>query len=342
MKKLAKYIKRKLTRRVIIVLVVICAIIFGWKTYSKQKMNAQAQKYSVEKGQVSAELILTGAVKADEDAVLYFPAAGKISWVGVKEGDKVAKGQALASLDRTTLNAAYQQALNNVRMYEANVDYVHDELKGKDTSETFSEKDTRTTAEVAKDNAYDSLRAAEYNLANATLISPFAGVVSFLAHPFSGVNILPTESQVEIVNPKTIYFEVTADQSEVVDIKMADDVKITLDSYTDKQFDGKVGFISIVPLSGEAGTVYKIRVVLTNPEADFENLRIGMTGDASFTLASKDNVLYAPLSFVKTDKKGKYVNLGSVDNKVYVQIGLEGENNIEITSGVSQGDVLFD
>jgi multidrug efflux pump subunit AcrA (membrane-fusion protein) len=67
-----------------------------------------------------------------------------------------------------------------------------------------------------------------------------------------------------------------------------------------------------------------------------------MTGDANFILSSKDNVLYAPLSFIKTDKKGKYVNVGSLDKKVYIKIGLEGEDRAEIISGVSEGDILFD
>jgi len=340
MKKIFKFVTKRLSKKVVIVILVISGIFFGFKYYSNQKKNRDAETYTVTAGNVSEDLVLSGEVKADNYVQLLFPASGKISWVGIHEGDEVKRGQALTSLDKTTLNSTYQQALNNIRMYDANVDYVHDSLKDKASSETYSEKNTRTTAEVAKDNAYDTLKAAEYNLKNATLITPFGGIVTYLAHPFAGVNILPTEVQVEVVDPKTIYFEVTADQTEVTSLSEEESVKIILDSFANQEIDGKVTFISLTPQSADAGSVYKVRIELSSTNIP-QAIRVGMTGDASFIMASKSDVLYAPLDFVKTDKNGRYVQKGSLNNKVYVKVGLEGEDTVEITDGVVAGDVLY-
>jgi len=52
---------------------------------------------------IKSELILAGSVSADEIASLRFQNSGKLAWVGVKEGDKVKKGQAIASLDKEQL-----------------------------------------------------------------------------------------------------------------------------------------------------------------------------------------------------------------------------------------------
>jgi len=67
-----------------------------------------------------------------------------------------------------------------------------------------------------------------------------------------------------------------------------------------------------------------------------------MTGDVRFSLEKRDDVLYAPSQFIKADRKGKYVNLGSIKNKVYIKTGLEGEEYTEIKEGVKEGDILYD
>ncbi|KKR55647.1 MAG: Efflux transporter, RND family, MFP subunit [Candidatus Woesebacteria bacterium GW2011_GWF1_40_24] len=141
----------------------------------------------VQKGPVVEELVLSGQVKAVRHAILYFPTSGKISWVGVKEGDKVNRGQGLVSLDKTILNSAYQQALNTYRNYQASAENVLDSVKDHSGDETYSQKAVRTSAEVARDNAYDAVTASLYNLRNATIAAPFSGVVTSLPNPNPGI-----------------------------------------------------------------------------------------------------------------------------------------------------------
>jgi macrolide-specific efflux system membrane fusion protein len=338
-----KIFARRITRIILFIIVLISAYLLISNYIQNKRKEQTAEKFAVQKGTVSEDLILSGKIKAEEDAKLFFPTSGKLVWIGVKEGDYVKKGQALASLDKTPLNAAYQQALNNIRMYEANVEATYDSLQGKDTSETFAQKATRTASEVAKDNAYDALKVAEYNLKNATLIAPFSGFVTYSANPFAGVNVISTQMQIEIVNPQTMYFEVTASQDEITNLKKDAEVKITLDSFPEKEIKGKITFISLTPITQEEGADYKVKVSFTNlNQEDLEKLKIGMTGDIRYSLKSKDNVLYAPSQFIKTDRKGKYVNLGSIKNKVYVKTGIENDDSIEIIEGVKEGDILYD
>lgn len=342
-KKAKKLVKRKIFRIALIIILLVLTFTFISNYIKQKKRQESAEKFTIQKGTVSQDLILSGKVKAEEDVQLLFPTSGKLIWVGVKEDDYVKKGQALASLDKVPLNAAYQQALNNIRLYEANLEATYDSLQGKESSETFAQKATRTSSEVAKDNAYDALKIAEYNLKNATLIAPFSGFVTYLANPFAGVNVLPTQVQIEIVNPKTIYFEVIASQDEIIKLEKDKEVRIVLDSFPEKEIKGKISFISLVPVNIQEGSDYKVKISFTNlSEKDLKELRIGMTGDARFSLESKEDVLYAPSQFVKADKKGRYVNLGSIKNKVYIKTGLEGEEYIEITEGVKEGDTLYD
>jgi hypothetical protein len=60
-------------------------------------------------------------------------------------------------------------------------------------------------------------------------------------------------------------------------------------------------------------------------------------------LEEKENVLRVPVGFVNTDTDGKYIRLGKTNNKFYVEVGLEGEEFIEILSDkVKEGDTIYD
>jgi RND family efflux transporter MFP subunit len=332
----------KILRRRKLVIALVAAFVVFLIARPLLERNNGVETIRVKKGEVAEELVLSGVVAADEYARLAFGTSGKVSWVGVGEGDEVKKGQALTKLDTTNLNSDYQRARQDLWIAEATLAEVYDEIKGHGSDETFAQRDTRTTAEGAVNKAYEAVIKAKQDLENATLIAPFAGIVTYVANPFSGVNTLSTQAQIELINPETIYFDVSADQSEVTQLSLGQKVKIVLDSYPEEEFEGEVDFISYTPKSDEVGTVYKIKVKLRGVELDAGKFRIGMGGDAGFILSKKEDVLYIPPKFLNSDPKGKYVNKNKKNNRVYVETGIESEDRVEIISGLEEGDELYD
>ena len=325
----------------IVILIIIATIFFFVQRNAKKKEN-DVDTAIIERGLVKEELILSGEVKADEHANLAFSTSGEISWMGVSEGDEVDKGQSLAKLDTANLNSDFERAKADLRDAEATVSRVHDDVKDLGNSESFTEKETRTTAEVAYDKAYEAKLKAEKNLKGGTLYAPFAGIVTSITNPFSGVNVIYTTSQIELVNPETIYFEVIADQTEVASLSLGQSVNIVLDSMEEKEIEGVISFIGYTPMVGESGTVYRIKVEIVDESIIKESLRIGLTGDAKFTLNQKDDVLFVPTGFLNSDKSGKYVSVDSLKNKVYVEVGLDGEERVEIIGDIKEGDKVVD
>ena len=59
-----------------------------------------------------------------------------------------------------------------------------------------------------------------------------------------------------------------------------------------KKMDGTIYFISFIPKAGETGTVYEIKMALNDNTNEQNAYRLGMTGDATFTLQEKENVVY--------------------------------------------------
>jgi HlyD family secretion protein len=329
-----------LRKKLFAVIVVVVMGLLLWRHGVSRKADFETTE--VKRGSVREELILSGEIDADEYTQLGFSASGKIIWLGVSEGEWVKEGQALAKLDTTNLNADYQRALADLRDAQATVERVHDDVKDHDEDETYTQKETRTAAEVAKDKAYEAVLKAQENLRNATLTAPFAGLVTYVANPFSGVNTLYTQTQFEVINPETIFFEVSADQTEVTNLSVGQKVEIVLDSFIDQELEGEIVFISYTPMSGEVGAVYKVKVGFSSEIIDVQKLRIGMTGDSKFILSEKSDVLYVPPEFVNSDTKGKFLRLNRENNKVYIDVGLEGEERVEVKGDIKEGDTVFD
>lgn len=343
MDKLKNIFQKILNRKkftAVVILILLIGGYFGKKTFFPSKNGFDEAK--VERGTVKEELILTGEVRAEEHAKLSFLTSGELDYVGVTEGQIVEKGDILARLDTTVLYQAYLSAEADLRRYDASRDKTYDDLQGHEKDESYEQIETRTIAEVYRDKAYRAYVSAQKNLANASLKAPFDGIVASITHPYTGINTSLTESQIEIVNPYTIYFQVSADQSEVGDIAVGQKVAIVLDSYSNEELKGKVDLVGFTPIAGEVSTVYSVKV-LFDDNSQASKLRVGMTGDAKFVLSQKENTLYVPIAYLNSDSGGKYVRLGKTNNKVYVDVGLEGEEFVEIISDkVKEGDVVYD
>lgn len=321
----------------VLLIVIIGAIVF----LTRRNGNGKLDQATVSRGDVAEEMVLSGVVAAEEHAKMSFPASGRLSWVKAKEGQTVNKGEPLMAIDTTAYVSALNRAEADLRAAEANVAAVYDSLQGKENTETFAEINTRTAAEAAKDKTYDLLLVAQSNLRDATLVAPFGGIVTYVANPFSGVNITAAVTQVEIINPETIHFEVAADQSEVVDIKDGEKVKIILDA-TDEEIIGTVTRISYTTVPGEVGSVYSVNIEFDGELREDFTYRVGMTGDAHFVLSEKKDVVFVPSEFVKSDSQGDYVLINEGKEKAYIEIGLEGEERTEVISGIGEGVLIYD
>jgi RND family efflux transporter MFP subunit len=340
-KTIQRFIKKLSTKRKIII-GVITLLIIGFLTRGFGIIKPKGvETYSVTFGTVKEEITISGEVKADKYSAMSFGASGKLAWVGISEGQKVFRGQALMKLDTNVLNSALETAQSNLRNAEANAQYVLDTVKDHSSDETFLQKTTRTTAEVTKDNAYEALKVAQENLKNSTLYAPFNGIVASLTNTAPGVNVFYTDQMLEIVDPATIYFSVLADQTEIIKLNAESRVEIILDAYPDQTLSGKIVFLGLTPQTGTTGSLYKVKIVF-DQFPDSGQTRVGMTGDVKFLIKEKTNVLKVPSKYLNTDKNGKYVLIGNLKNKVYVETGLEGEENIEIVSGIKEGDIILD
>jgi len=294
----------------------------------------------VKRDDIKEELSLSGQIDSDDHAILTFGIAGKVNWVGVKEGDWVKEDQAIATLEKEVLNAALREAWSNFTAAKAASEKYYSDHTG--NSESYDQKIERTALDAAQNNAYDNVRIAQENLKSAALYSPIEGLVVSVNPNLAGVNVSALNSSYEIVNPLTVYLKVTADQTEVGDIKKGQAGVIFFDSYPDEQMSGKIRDISFVPSKDETGTVYDVKIILSDVNNKDYKYRLGMTADVNFVLKESMNVLIIPSEYIKSDGGKKYVLKGKDKKKIYVETGIENDQDTEIIKGLSEGDIVYD
>ncbi len=324
-------------------LIIIILVFVGFRLYKKTEKELNI--YKVKRQNLKEELSLSGKVDAEEKVTLRFQTSGRLVWVGVKEGDYVKKYQAIASLDQRELKNRMDKYLNTYakqrNLFEQGKD---DYTKVRDFGLTKEISDQ--AKRILENNQYDLNNAVldvEYqnlSLEYANLWTPIEGIVTKVTVPYSGVNITPAQAEFEIINPKTIFFSVTADQTEIISLKKGMKGKIVFDAYPDEEVEGEIYWIGFVPKTDETGTVYPVKIKFDTSK----DLKIGMSGDISFILKEKNNVISIPKNYLKNDRQGTYVNKMSNNKKIkqYIKIGEEIDNQVVVISGLNSGDVIYD
>jgi HlyD family secretion protein len=283
-----KNLKSKLGLWFWVILIILA--IFIWRMIAGGNKSIKVQTVKVSHGDLVQTVSTSGTVKADQYSVLTFPTGGKISNVWVVAGQKIKKGAYIAQLDTIPLDAAYQQSVNNYRNYQAIADQVLDSVKDHSTDETFTQKATRTTAEVNRDNAYNAMLAARDNLANAIITAPFNGVVDTVYPSSPGMQVVAASANYTIINPDTVYFDAEVVETDLPNLSINQEVKVKLDAYPDEDFTGRVQSIGMVAFtSSTGGNAYHIRITL--PVNENLKFRVGMQGDADIILTPSQMLL---------------------------------------------------
>jgi HlyD family secretion protein len=301
--------------------------------------------YKVKRNELIETLLISGEVDAHEKATLFFPTGGKLAWIGAKEGDKVKKYQGIASIDKRDLEKRLQSSLNTYMISRWDFEQAKDDNKNSEYIDGDLGEKFRRLIDKAQFNLNNAVISVELQaLANemSYMYSPIDGIVTKVGATNVGENMLAT-STFQVVNPESIYFSAIADQTEVPIILIGQTAQITLDAYEEEKIRGIVRSVSFTPESGDTGTTYEVELDMETPNQNLK-YRLGMTGDVEFVTKIKRNVYAVPLSFVKTDKTGKFVYIMDGNKKVrkLVTTGDEGGDMIEIKNGVAQGDILVD
>ncbi|NBA76235.1 efflux RND transporter periplasmic adaptor subunit [Emticicia sp. ODNR4P] len=182
----------------------------------------------------------SGLISSLHEARLSFKTGGIIEKIFVKEGQNIAKGQLLATLNLTEINAQVSQAQENVSKIERDLKRVN--ALYRDSVATLEQVQNLTTAlSVAK----QSLQIAQYNQGYSKIYAPTNGVV--VKKMMNEGELASSGSPVFFVNAAGAndwVVKVGIADKDWTRLKLGDKADITLDAFPDVKFFANVTTLS--------------------------------------------------------------------------------------------------
>lgn len=334
--RLLKYLKFwHLPKKIWITALIIIIGISGYYFWPKPKEEA-VQTVEVKTGEVKAVISTSGTLEGTDSADLRFKISGKLAQINVKVGKRVARGDLIAGLDTQDLSINLQQAYNTFEAKDATAKRAEDDVKDSEDDETYTEKEDRTAAQKARDNAFDDIKAARRAFQDAYIYSPISGIVT-KADLNVGQVVGVTDIIARIVDESEYVFEAEVDESDLGSVRIGQNADVTLNSYPDQIFKAVVSEITLSTETTDSGaTVVIVKLALGRPAINFVS---GINGQADIVTDSVSNALVIPIDALMENDE-VWIQKGESFEKVKVETGIQSDIEVQIKSGLSVGDQI--
>lgn len=295
------------------------------------KEAIQVEVTAVKKSSIDREIELVGNLLAWREANLGAQTTARIQKIYVDAGSRVKEGDLLFEMDDTQLAQAkiqYQVTKDNYNrlkpLYETG-------------SISQSQFDQVKAAYETAEKTYQLL------LTNTQFRAPFSGVVTekrlndgevFLLAP--GGTGAPSIVSIMQINPLKLILNVS--EINLKDVKLNQTVQFTSDVYPNEIYEGKISRIN--PAVNQSTRTFEVEVRIPNPD---EKLKPGMFVRARIFIGKSEGIIINRSAALKQLGSAAYYGFIVKDNvakRVELILGKEFDSQVEITSGLNEGDYL--
>lgn len=336
MSKIKSFKLPKIRWQVILILGLVILVGLGGFWWWQRSQPEVPNTTQVKRGEIRRILSVSGDITATQQARLRFVAGGKLTYVSAKTGDRVARGQVVATIDQATLQKQLEIDLNNYlkerwdfEELQDNYDYHVEEL----TTRRMLDK-----AQFDLENTVSSVEIRDIAIRNNQLRAPFAGILTQSPNFEAGSTLAATDFY-HIVNPETLILEAQVDEADVGLLAEGLSAEIRLDAFPDQVLYSYVDSISYTSSESTSGTVFLVELPIDVYAGGLDQIRLGMNGDVEILLNQKSDVLLVPLNATRVRDNEWFVDVYQDGEKLEqaIEIGLEGETEVEVLSGLGEG-----
>ncbi len=298
----------------------------SWWGYGKAVPRA-VEAVSLHRGPAINAVYATGTVEPTVMISLSPKMTARLTELKADEGQRVKKGDVLATFEDADYAATIEQL-------QAQVDLAQKELDRKDqlVKRKFISPEAHDQAMAALATAQAALKQAEaqrdylklYAPEDATIIRRDGEVGEVITASGDPVFTLSSDNA-----PLRISAEV--DEEDIVHVKTGQKVMIQADAFPDQTFEGKV--IAITPKGDSVSRSYRVRIGMENDPP----LMIGMTAETNIIFEETDSALLLPLKTIGGKSEVQKVENGQIKLQK-VTLGIEGKDAAQIKDGIGEGD----
>ena len=326
----------------------LLVLVFSLSFCAKKSEQAAAQQKPLlvkaelpQKGSLAIYFNYKGTVSAWKTANIAPDASGRVGRILKKQGDKVAQGELLATLDMTSLELQQKQARAAVAVAETafknarlNADRMQKMLDNKAISPMQFEntKLALDAADTQLKSARATLDLVDYTAKNSYMKAPFAGIIAAknmeegdMINPMMGMG----QSILILMDLSKVKVTVEAPAEEIELIRIGQTCRVGISSRPGEVFSGEVYSKNLAadPLS----KTFKVEVKIDNPEM---KIKAGVYADISIEYIRKENVYLLPLTALLAGDREVLINDNGIARKRAVTMGLKNGTRFEVAAGV--------
>jgi len=305
----------KLAVPALAVLLVAC----GKKEKEKTETAIDESAVAIQLAQVqtvdySLPVISSGLISTETESKLSFKVGGIITKILVKEGESVSRGQLLASLDLTEIDAQVAQAKNNLDKTQRDLERGKRLLK--DSAATLEQIQNLTTAYNVAEEGY---RIASFNRQFSTIRANASGKVirkfaneGELVGPGAPVLTINSSGQSDWI------VKIGLPDVDWARVKKGDVAKITTDAYPN---DVLTGELSVINEGADAASgLYQAEVRVN---ASKRKLASGLFARVEITTSSRKKLQTVPIeAIVEGQGKNAFVFVVNEDRKTVKKLSI--------------------
>ncbi len=292
-------------RKALIVVVIIAGLAAGGYFLWKNR-NSSSTRYrfaEIKRGDIEKVISTTGTIETKGAVEVGTQVSGRIDKIYVDFNDRVRKGQLLAVLDTSLLEAAVEDAEANLEMAKAQYELALEEYK---QNKPLYEKGIISKADFLKIEVQLRQRAAQLKAAETALARAKRNLdYAYIRSPIDGIvverNVEEGQTVAASFNAPTLFviaadlskveIHALVDESDIGQIREGMPVRFTVEAYPEKVFTGRVRQIRLKAEVIQNVVNYTVIIDAENPE----NLLLpGMTATVDFIVEQKRDVLLVP------------------------------------------------
>ncbi|MGN7513638.1 MAG: efflux RND transporter periplasmic adaptor subunit [Allomuricauda sp.] len=286
-------------------------------------------------------LELQGDVMTKQNVLIYPEMSGTLNRVYVKEGQKVSKGQLLATIDDGGLSSQLAQLRTQAELSKTTFERQK-RLWEQNIGSEIQYLQAKTNYEAQQ----SAVKQMESQVGKSSIRAPFAGIIDdVIKDEGTVVSPGPGAEVFRIVNLSNMYIEVEVPESHLPNVTAGKDVKVYFPVLGDSVATKIRQTGNFINPSNRSFTA---EIPVPSHEG---KIKPNLTARVMINDYTSENAILIPQSILSENAEGEqYVFLVEADSiqndpvakKVVIQTGKTQGDYVEVLSGINEGDAIID
>jgi HlyD family secretion protein len=317
-------------------------------TLTQQKTGTEVDVVIAHHGEIISTVTASGELRAQSQVDISAETIARIKRIRFNEGDNVKKGDLLIELDDVKVEANRSLAYAQMQQAEQDLDRAR-QLFEKELISRESFEKIELSFEAAKAQYEQALDA----YIKTRIYAPIRGKIMKINVEEGETAVMGTMNYqgtvlMTIADMSTMIAVVTIDETDVPVVEVGQEAKVTADALPDTSFFGSVTRVGLMPITSQLSTE---KVTDFEVEIELKNfsplLRPGMNVKTDIITNEKNDVLVIPIQASGKRRiddetvESVYKVSESKARLVEVETGVSSDNEIEILSGIEDGDTVI-